>query len=166
MGFIQSGLATQALGTGMSIAAAKQQQEAQRLAAQWNATVAQQEAAVAREQASRAREQGEIEADARLREYSKLKGEQRAAYGASGVDANWGSAAAVQADTMAWGEYEAQKEIYNYGLSAWGYEQQARNSDMQAKAALAGAPSGNLGMWTAGISGATDMFNTYNRWKK
>lgn len=160
-----AGLATTAVGTGVQMAAARQQQQADNLARQWNATMLRQDAAFSRVKADQARTIGGIEAAERLREADILRGEQRAGYGASGVSVNTGSAAAVQADTMAWGAYSAAKEKYNYELQAIDYEQQARNQEAQASMQLAGVGSGNLNYAATAIGGATNFFDKMSSWK-
>ncbi len=160
-----AGMATMAVGTGVQMAAAKRQQEADNLARQWNATMLRQDAEFSRIKAGQARAIGDIEAAERLREAGILRGEQRAGYGASGVSVNTGSAAAIQADTMAWGAYSAAKEKYNYDLQAFDYEQQARNQDAQASMQLAGIGSSNLNYYATAIGGATNIFNTASSWK-
>lgn len=173
MGFVKdifssplTGLAVQGVGVGMSVAAAKQQAQAEKLARQWQATLYRQQAEVARLQAEEQRKLGESEAGMRRLEANKLKGEQRVAYGASGVDVNWGSAAYTQADTMAWGEHEAQKELYNYGMAGWAKDNEARILDFEARRQEAGAPSSSAAMVTEAISGFTSMYDRYSNWRK
>ena len=159
------GLMTQAAGVGISTAAARQQAEAENLSRQWNAAMAREQAAVSRAQAENARQRGNIAASEARIQYKQLQGQQRAAYGASGVNVNTGSAALVQADTSAWSVYAQQKELYNYGMEAWGYEQNARLQEFDAERQLAVKSNPNFAAATAAISGGTGLFNTMTRWK-
>lgn len=74
---------------------------------------------------------------------------QRTAYARSGVDANAGTAADVQAETAAIGEYEAQLEKNNAYREAMGYAEQGRQFDESArdaeKAGLFGAVGAVVG---------------------
>lgn len=167
MGLVSSifGVAAQGAGIGMQMAAAEQQQFADQMARQWNATIAQQDAQLSRISAEQTRKRGEVAATDKRREASILKGKQRAAYGASGVDVNWGSAAAVQADTMAWGEYEAQKELYNYGLEAWQHDVNALKSENEANRLRAGIGSTSTSSLPIAIAGAGSVFNSISGWR-
>ena len=151
----------QGFGVGMEVAAQRQQAEADNLARQWNATIARQNADLARVQAENARQRGDLEAGLRRQEADKLRGQQRAAYGASGVDANWGSAAAVQADTVAWGEFAAQEELYSYGMEAWEAEHNATMQEYEAMRLEAGIGDPNLSGIATAITGTTDIFKKY-----
>ncbi len=173
MGFVSNlfsnpiaGLMVQGAGVGISTAAARQQAEADNMARQWNATMARQKAQLSLVQADDARKRGDVEAGLRRLEGTKLKGEQRAAYAASGVDVNYGSAAKVQADTMAWAEYAAQTEITNYGREAWAHEQEARMQEFEAQRQLSGAANVGLATATAAIGGLTGMYDRYSGWRK
>ncbi len=96
-------------GTGMNTVGAYQSALADNYAAEWNATVKGQEADLAAKKADIFRQLGETEREETLAQYRALREEQRAAYGASGVDVNAGSALHIQGETAASGVYEAQK---------------------------------------------------------
>lgn len=70
-----------------------------------------------------AQEKGAYESGRQRILKSQLVAQQRQAYGASGVDASQGTAAAVQADTAALGEKDAQTLAINAAREAWGYKE-------------------------------------------
>lgn len=73
-----------------------------------------------------AQERGAFEAGRQRRKGTEVAAEQRSAYTASGVDATQGTAAAVQADTAALSELDAQTLSINAAREAWGYREQKR----------------------------------------
>jgi hypothetical protein len=103
----------------------------------------------------------EIEYGDTLREYGTLRGDQRAAYGASGVSVNAGSAAAVQANTAAEGIYAGEKVRYQRNLGAWQMENDARNYDLEALRSRTGKVNPWVPAATAAIGGLTNMYSTY-----
>ena len=154
-----------ALQTGMSTAAAYRQAEAQNQANQLNAMTYEQNAQLARIQAETARQFGEQEYGDTIKEYGRLRGEQRAAYGASGVDVNSGSAAAVQANTAAEGVYAAEKVKYQRDLEAWQLEQEAAGMEFEAVKSRAGHVNPYIPAAGAAIGGLTSMYSTYGQWR-
>lgn len=154
-----------AVGTGMSAVGAYQQAQAQNQANQLNALTYENNAQLAMIQAGTARQFGEQEYADTVTEYGRLRGQQRAAYGASGVDVNSGSAAAVQANTAAEGIYQAQKAKYQRDLEAWQLEQSAAGYQFEA----AKARSNQVNPWipaaNAAIGGMTSTFSTYGNWR-
>ena len=77
------------------------------------------------------------------------------------MDVNFGSAAAVQADTTAWGEFAAQEEKYSYGMEAWQAEHNAKMQDYEAQRLEAGIGNPNIGMIPTAITGLTDIFKKH-----
>ena len=154
-----------AIGTGMSAASAYRQAEAQNQANRLNAMTYEQNAQLARIQAETARQFGEQEYKDTIKEYGELRGAQRAAYGASGVDVNSGSAAAVQANTAAEGIYSAEKVKYQRDLEAWQLEQDAAGMDFEATKARAGVVNPLIPGASAAIGGLTSMYSTYGQWR-
>lgn len=119
-------------GSGMQIAAQKGQALAENAALKWNAAIAERDAELLDLRADRAEKIGHNEAKELRSTYNTLRGEQRGGYAAGGVDVNYGSAAKNQANTVAWGEYEAQKAIYNSSMTAWEYRVEATNKRFDA----------------------------------
>ena len=161
-----TGMGMSAMGTGMSTAAAYRDAQAQNMANQLNAMTYQQNAELNRIQAATARQFGEQEYKDVRREYARLQGEQRAGYGASGVDVNAGSAAAVQANTAAEGVYAAQKTKYQRDLEAWQLEQTARQYDFEALKAKTNKVNPWVPAATAAIGGLTSMYSTFGNWQR
>jgi hypothetical protein len=164
-GMQMAGFGLNAISTGMSAAAAYRQQEAQNQANKLNAASYEQNAQLARIQAETARQFGEQEYKDTVKEYGELRGAQRAAYGASGVDVNSGSAAAVQANTAAEGIYAGEKAKYQRDLQAWQLEQDAAGMDFEAAKARAGVVNPLIPGASAAIGGLTSMYSTYGQWR-
>lgn len=70
-----------------------------------------------------AQEKGSFESARQRILAAQLAAKQKQAYTASGVDATQGTAAAVQADTAALGEMDAQTLAINAAREAWGYRE-------------------------------------------
>lgn len=70
-----------------------------------------------------ARDKGAFESGRQRIYGTSLAAKQRQAYTASGVDATQGTAAAVQADTAALSELDAQRASINAARDVWGYQQ-------------------------------------------
>ena len=70
---------------------------------------------------------------------SKLTLWQKLAYASNNVDATYGTAAAVQADTAATAELDAKTKKNNVAREAWGYkvQQEQAHRDYQSKSAAA-----------------------------
>lgn len=158
------GFGVSALSTGIQSAAAYKQAQAQNQANELNAQSSLYNAKLAQMQAGIYRQYGEQEYKDTVKEYRQLQGQQAAAYAASGVSVNTGSAAAVQADTAAEGVYAAQKAKYQRELQAWQAERQADQQNFDALKYRAGAVSPGLAAATTAIGGATQMFGTYSSW--
>ncbi len=161
-----TGFGLSALGTGMQTGAAYRDAEAQNMAAQMNALGFEQDAQIAEIQAQNTRKLGGIAATDVRREYQQLQGAQRAEYGASGVNVNVGSPAAMQADTAAEGVYEANKTRYQHELQAWAKEREADNLRFKAVATRSNKVNPYIPAATAAIGGLTSMYSTYGNWNK
>lgn len=84
---------------------------------------------------SNAYERGQQEQMTSRLKYGNLKGEQAAAYGASGVSVNSGSALKTLADTQAMSDYDAKVIANNAAREAWGYRQKSEQFVEEAKMA-------------------------------
>lgn len=160
------GMGLGAIGTGIQTAAAYRDAQAQNMANRLNAETYEQNAELNRIQAQTARRFGEQEYKDAIREYGTLKGDQLAAYGASGVSVSSGSAAAVAANTAAEGIYSAQKAKYQRDLEAWQLEQAARGYDFEALKAKTNRVNPYVPAATAAIGGLTSMYSTYGNWTR
>lgn len=100
---------------------------------------------------------GEKDATEYKKRVRKLRGAQRAAYGASGVDVNTGSAMLVQQETEEQGSLDALTIKNNAWKAAWGLKQEAFNTRMEGEYAQIGAKGSAARTYaTAGL----DAFRT------
>lgn len=109
----------------------------------YEASVAEENAKLSNQQASNSNDTTNLEAQRRYRELAQTKGAQAAGLAASGVDLNFGSAAAIQRDTaMIGGEdigqlYKAGYErTRGYEFAAFGSRSQAAGSRAKASGAI------------------------------
>lgn len=109
---------------------AKQQADAAREAALENARLA-------RLAAADAVRRGEQQAGLVRRDASRVIGQQRVAYAASGVDVGVGSPVNVAGDTRMIAEMDAEVIRNNAAREAWGYRRQGAQFSQQASAANA-----------------------------
>lgn len=123
-----------AIGVGVQAYGKKQDQEAANKAAEYNATILERNAQIADMQVENARQRGELEEKQFRLSLSKLKGEQRASFGASGAVVDTGSPLDVLLDTAEQGEFDALTIRHNAAVEAWGYGNQA--SDYRSQAVL------------------------------
>ncbi len=138
--------AVAAVGTGVSAISANNQAKYQGKVADMNARM---DNAAARDAIDR----GKVESQRFQREASQMQGAQRASLAANGIDVNFGSAAAVRADTTRAIEEDAQtirensmREVRGFEINAANFGAQARGYRAAGKAAL--------------VKGAFDMGST------
>ncbi|UOF78084.1 hypothetical protein [Caudoviricetes sp.] len=136
------------LGAAVSAAGAVQSAQAQKKAAKFNAEVSKKNAQSAAEQAA-------FDAE-RIRDKNKrILASQRAAFSASGIDPDSGSAVDVSADSAAQGEMDALMAIYIGKTSANANIARSRLSDMEADNA---SSAGKLGAMSSLLGGATSAY--------
>lgn len=130
------------VGAGVSAAgaistanAASAAGEAQKQAAEADAKQLEGNAKLARAAAFDAEHRGNVEAGKAREQAGRVVGEQREAYGSSGVDVNSGTAARLQDDTRAIGTIDAQTILNNAAREGWGLRTQADQMVKQAKQA-------------------------------
>lgn len=164
MGGSLIGLGLGAFGVGMQTMNSYRQQQSANEAADWNARIAEDSARNRDLQADDAIQRGLSEASLQQLRTRKQIGDDRARYGASGVDVNSGSPVDVAADTAAWGEYERQQVIANSEREAWGYRQEASNLRQQAALTRATKQSPWINAAATGISGTTSLWQSYSRY--
>lgn len=132
----------------------------------YQARVARQNAELADQAAVDALEQGKRDTQLHYRRQAQLKGTQRAAMAANGLDMEFGSALAIQGDTTMIGREDADTIAMNAGRAAQGYSIEAANYRSQASSAkmkgAAGLVSGLAEGATTALGGAERIMK-YNR---
>lgn len=159
---ILSGLSTAAgaVGTGMQFAAQGAAGDAARKEAEHNARISE----VA---AKDAEARGEIEAAKSRMMGTRVVAEQRAAYGASGVDVDSGTPLDVAAETRANSELDALTAKVNAAREAWGYRNKAQGILREGAATASAAAQSQLGTFLAGAGDlAKNVVGTYRTGKE
>lgn len=126
------GVATAVISATMSGIQAKNQAEAERSAAEYNAQVANNNATIANQQRSSTLQQGDVEAQNEMRKQAQMIGEQRAQMSANGIDITQGSAQDILASTKFLGGIDVNTIQSNAARQAWGYEVQGMNDKSTA----------------------------------
>jgi hypothetical protein len=136
--------------SGVSDAAAKSEQAHHEL------TMAEQNARFSELQEADAKDRGVRDA-ARVRgRVRQVRGSQRAALAAQGIDINSGSARDVQTDTETLGALDELTVRNNAWREAWGYKTQALNYRMEGQMAYkAGQSAANKSLLTGGLKALT-----------
>ncbi len=147
-------LATQAVGTGVQAFGAYREAQGQKQAAQFDAQVAGQNATFADRQATDAQARGQLEVDARRRDISQLRGQQRAGIAASGADVGAGSALDIQRDTSYLGDIDTAVIRQNADREAYASRQQAAN--FQSEASMSRARAKGI---SPGLAAGTTLLN-------
>jgi hypothetical protein len=102
--------------------------------ASYAADLASRNASIARQNATAATEAGEYAGEVSNLRYGALRGEERAAAGASGIDVNVGSPVAVRQSTANLGAMDAAMIHYNAARQAYGDQAIAASDIAQSKA--------------------------------
>jgi hypothetical protein len=97
---------------------------------------------------------GDVQADQYRRQVGQMIGSQRSGFAANGIDVNSGTAAEVQDDTAAFGEFDALTIANNAAREAWGYRVGAENDRMNAKMTQSNAKSAATGSILGGVGSA------------
>lgn len=141
------------VGTGISAYSAIEQGRAQSRLAEYNAQLAQRQAQ-AEEQAGLAR------ADA-IREQNKaVAAQQRAGYGASGVDVNTGSPLLVQAKQAGYMEMAAMDAARDAAIGSEGYRDEATLDRMQGSVSRSAGRTGALASILQGTASTANRIDT------
>lgn len=152
-----------AFGGGMSATAAYTSASNQKAALLAEAQTQANNATLAGWQADDAVVRGDEAANRALLKSGQLKGSQRAAFAANGVDLGGDSAQRVLTDTDYLASVDAATLRDNAAREAWGYRQQARQYTEKASSARGGA--GSVSPWlSAGTSVLTSATNVAARW--
>jgi hypothetical protein len=136
----------QVASTIASVKGAQAQAKAQSQTADYNAQVANQNAYIANQQADAISQQQQ-------RIQAQHMGAMIASYGASGIEADTGSAMDVLADSAARMQLDNMTTKYNYQLRAMGFSNQAMLDQSASKNYLT---AGNTTAWAYGLKGVAD----------
>lgn len=120
------GTTIQAIGTLASAGAQYQ-------SAQYGKAMAEQNAKLAEQQGLASLRQGALEQERIARRARQIQGQQRALYGASGVDISSGSPLEIQASTEYMAAQDKALVRYNAELKKWGFDVEAANYKAQAQ---------------------------------
>jgi len=142
--------AIQVAGAGLSAATAFSNSRSTRSAYEAQAQVARNNAVIAGWQADDALARGDRAVSLQRSKTRQLKGAQRAAMAANGVDLNQGSALNILSDTELFGQMDADTIADNTAKEAWALRNQAAGYTDAAAAAAARASSESPLMATAG----------------
>lgn len=146
------------------------QGQAASAAASAQAQQAENNARVAEQQAQDAGQRGAIAEQNQRRQTQQMLGQQRAGFGASGLDMASGSSLDVLGDTAMMGEWDALSVRNNYEREAWGYRVQAQNFTNSAAVASStasnSATAGWIGAGSSLLSGAAQYGMYQNSLKK
>lgn len=120
--------------------------------------MAEQNAAYKEAAAQDAEKRGAVDADRYRRQVGQLIGTQRTGFAANGIDVNSGTAAEIQDDTAAFGEFDALTIANNAAREAWGYRVGAQNDLMNGRMAQSNARSAATGSILGGVGSAFGSF--------
>jgi hypothetical protein len=105
-----------------------------------------------------AEKRGAVQADQYRRQVGQLIGSQRSGFAANGIDVNSGTAAEIQDDTAAFGEFDALTIANNAAREAWGYRVGAENDRLNARMAQSNAKGAAAGSILGGVGSAFGSF--------
>lgn len=133
-------------GTGLSAYGSYQQAQGQRTAAKYNAAVARVNAKVAEFKAQDAQDRAQIEAENIGRAQASMRGKQKAAIAANGLDLSSETAGSILNATDFYGLQDQANVISGGEREAWGYRVQGANyrseAEMQSSRARSISPFG------------------------
>ncbi len=156
-------------GVGVNAYGQYEAGQAQSMAAAYQAQVAANNANIARQNASMESAAGEAQVVAKGLQTRALIGKEKAYAGASGVDVNTGSTAAVRAGTEQMGMLDALTIRSNAAKRAWASEVQATSEEAQSQLyqfeSRAAAEAGDIAAAGSLLSGASTVGGNYLRWQ-
>ena len=155
--------AIQVAGAGLSAVTAYSNSRSTRSAYEAQAQVARNNAVIAGWQADDVLARGDRAVSVQRSKTRQLKGAQRAAMAANGVDLNQGSALNILSDTELFGEMDADTIANNAAKEAWAIRNQANGFTYEAAQASARAANESPLMATAG-SLLTSAGKVAGRW--
>lgn len=147
-----------AIPIAMSLAGGMMGAQNARQQGAFQAAMAEQNAAYKEAAAQDAEKRGAVEADRYRRQVGQLIGSQRTGFAANGIDVNSGTAAEIQDDTAAFGEFDALTIANNAAREAWGYRVGAQNDLMNGRMAQSNAKSAATGSILGGVGSAFGSF--------
>ena len=159
VGLMAAGVASNAVG-------AYKTAQGQKAALDYQSAVAENNQKIADYQAQIALQNGAIEEQASELKTASLKGDQRAALAANGVDLGVGSAAEIIATTEAMGKRDALTIRDNASRQAWALQEQGKG--YASEAAMDAATSAAISPWASAasslLSGAGSVASSYYRY--
>lgn len=165
-----AGLVASLASTAVAVQSASAQGKAAENQANYQAQVGENAARVAANNARLTRLQGDEAAQQEQKHTGQQLGAQRAAFGASGVDPNSGSALGIQVDTAAAGGLSAENIRYNSLLRGMSLAQDSATGLSNAGATrIAGQNAfrqGQTGALGAGLSGASSFGSKWDSFQK
>lgn len=126
-------IALVAASSALSAYQTKEEVKANNKAAEYNAQIAEHNAAVADEEAKQAQQAGDRQLKTLRIQGEQMKGAQKSALAASGVDVNTGSALTTLQDTARNVEYDALTTKYNTAVNVWQARNKSNEYSMQAQ---------------------------------
>lgn len=155
-------------GIGMQAYSAMNQAKSQQQAAEYNAAVQRNNAIAAEYQAKDAYQRGEKAVDDHLRKVAALRGTQTARMAANGVSLDEGTPLNILTDTDLFAEIDTNTIRNNAAREAWGYQNQAANSNAQAALTSMSGRNANpllagAGSLITGVSSVADRWYQYNK---
>jgi len=149
----------QSKATNYQAQSAQNQQVAQNRAIEYQAQIQDNNAEIMEMQAQDAEARGESEETDLRRKVSRLKGAQRAKYGASGVVTDAGSPLDALLDTTAEEERDALTIRHNAAMEAWGHRVSAADTRSQANLTRYRKVDPDIPYQTTLLSGKSKMYD-------
>jgi hypothetical protein len=158
-----------AISTISSVIGAKQSADAQASSYEQQADIARKNALYAQGQAANASYNGAQNEQQIALKRMQITGQQRAGYGASGIDPNTGSALAVQNSSIMQALADQIQARQNAANQVYSYQTESVNNQDLAKSYDSAASNArSIGNWNAAtslLSGATSLSNMYSAYK-
>ena len=158
------------IGTGVSAYGQMQQGKAAAGQANYQAAVDRNNKIIADRQAEDAIKRGQNEEEEQRRKVAQVKGSQRTAFAARGIDLGSDVVIDTLSDTAMLGELDAltirnnaAREAYGYRVQGMNYEASAQNNALAAKNAKS---AGKTAMFSTLLSGASSVAGDYYTFKK
>lgn len=162
-------LATTALGFGMQMYGQRQQGKAAAAEYAYKAGVDRNNKIIADRQAEDAIKRGQAEEEEHRRKVSQVKGSQRTAFAARGIDLGSDVVIDTLSDTAMLGELDAltirnnaEREAYGYRVQGMNYEASAANNLLAGKNAKSASKTA---MFSTLLSGASTVAGNYSDYK-
>lgn len=161
-------LFTQGMGVLQSASSARTAAASQKLQLETQAEIDDINAGLSETQAQQTLLAGQREVQKSQLNTARVKGAQRAALAANGIDLGVGTALNLQNDTDIFGEIEANTIESNAVSAAWGYRTQASNQKVQAASSrgAAGAVNPDMAYTSSLIGGAGQVAGSWYSMRK